>query len=731
MKKTYPVLGMTCASCAISVESMLKALPGVQKAAVNYANQSALVEFDEEKVRPDTMKKQVQSIGYDLVVEGEDDEAALEQERAIQYQQVKQNTWWAFGLSIPLGIISMFFHHSFAYANWISLFLSLPVLFWFGRGFFIHAAKQAKHRKATMDTLVALSTGIAFVFSAFNTLFPQVLMSQGQEPYVYFESAAFVIAFISLGKLMEEGAKSQTSSAIRRLMGLQPKTVMALRGGKETEIRIDEVLKGEEIRIRPGEKIPVDGRVLSGVSFIDESMISGEPVPVEKQKDALVFAGTINQNGSLAIAAEKIGTETVLGQIIRMVREAQGSKAPVQKLVDKVAGIFVPAVMLVAVATLLLWIVLGGEQDLVQGIVAAVTVLIIACPCALGLATPTAIMVGVGRGAELGILIRDAESLELAHRVNAVVLDKTGTITKGKPQVSSMVWEDSVENNEELKGILAAAEGRSEHPLAGAVSAWLKAANVALVPLDSFENIPGKGIRVSAKGTVYFVGSRNWMQLNKIMLTEKPADDQSTDTEIYFSNEQRLLARITVSDAVKEGAAEAVQALQQKHIEVYLLSGDREQTVRHVASEVGILAYKSEMSPSGKSDFIKELQLQGKIVAMAGDGINDAQALAQANVGIAMAQGTDIAMDTAKMTLMRSDIRHIALALSLSGATMRTIRQNLFWAFIYNCIGIPLAAGILFPFTGFLLSPMVAGAAMALSSVSVVMNSLRLKYVKL
>lgn len=731
-KSTFPVTGMTCAACAVSVESILKSEEGVADAAVNFATQTVLVEYDPSKAKPDHMQKALQGLGYDMVIAENPDTEALEKQKEAQYQRDKMKTIAAFVLALPVVVIGMFLHHTLPYANWISLVLTTPVLFWLGNRFFVNAIRQARHFKANMDTLVALSTGIAFIFSAFNTIYPQFLRSKGLEPHVYYESAAVVIAFILLGKLLEEGAKSRTSSAIKKLMGLQPKTVKVIRQGIEQEVKLAEVLKGEQIIIRPGEKMPVDGAVVSGHSFVDESMISGEPLAVEKLAASKVFAGTINQKGSLTISAEKIGSETLLGQIIRTVQEAQGSKAPVQKLVDKVAGIFVPVVMSIALFTFVAWYLIGGEHYLTQAMMSALTVLIIACPCALGLATPTAIMVGVGKAAENGILIKDAESLEQTYQVNALVLDKTGTITQGKPQVTDVIWINGLTEQPTYERALFSIETQSEHPLAEAVTRHFASKSLATVPIKGFESIPGRGVRATIDDQTYHLGNATLLQENGIVIPEwlrSQADElkNAAKTVIYFASQQTVLGAIAISDAIKENSAQAVRELKAKGIDIYMLTGDNIQTAQAVAQQVGIEHFKAEVLPGEKAAFIKQLQSQGKIVAMAGDGINDSEALALADVGIAMGSGTDIAMNVAKMTLMHSDLAHISKAIHVSKLTIRTIRQNLFWAFIYNLIGIPLAAGLLYPWNGFLLDPMIAGAAMALSSVSVVSNSLRLK----
>jgi Cu2+-exporting ATPase len=582
-----------------------------------------------------------------------------------------------------------------------------------------------------MDTLVALSTGIAYLFSVFNMLFANFWHQRGLHAYVYFEAASVIIAFILLGKLLEEKAKGNTSTAIKKLMGLQPKTVIVVQAnGTEKLTNIEDVNKGDVILVKPGEKIAVDGMVVSGNSYVDESMLSGESIPVLKEENEKVFAGTINQKGSFQFKAEKVGKETMLAQIIKTVQDAQGSKAPVQKLVDKIAGIFVPVVIGIAILTFILWIIFGGENGLVHGLSAAITVLVIACPCALGLATPTAIMVSVGKGAENGILIKDAESLELAKNVNAIILDKTGTITKGKPEVTGVQW---LNDDDATKNILFSIEKQSEHPLADAVVKELK--DVETISLTNFDSITGKGAKADYNNETYFVGNKKLMTENKISIPEvlqKQAEKWTKEvkTVIWFSDSKQAISVIAISDKIKETSVAAIKQMQEMGIDLYMLTGDNEATAKAIAEQTGIKHYKAEVLPQHKADFVKELQKQGKIVAMVGDGINDSTALATANVSIAMGKGSDIAMDVAKMTIISSDLTKIPQAIKLSKDTVATIRQNLFWAFIYNLIGIPIAAGILYPINGFLLNPMIAGAAMALSSVSVVSNSLRLKWKK-
>jgi Cu2+-exporting ATPase len=728
-KETFPVLEMTCAACAVSVESMLKSTRGVRDAAVNFANQTAWVEYDTLVARPQDLRNAVQSIGYDLVVDSPDPQAAQEEHRQSYYRKIKSRTIGSSVLAVPVVLLGMFFM-DVPYSNYISMLLTAPIVFYFGRHFFVNAWKQARFGKANMDTLVALSTGIAFLFSAFNTFFPQFWHARGIHPHVYYEAAAVVIAFISLGKLLEERAKSSTSSAIKKLMGLQPKTITVLIENTERELPIADVKPGHRILVRPGEKIPVDGEVVSGSSYVDESMISGEPVPVEKSSGHMVYAGTINQKGSFQFEARKVGGDTLLAQIIRMVQQAQGSKAPVQKLVDRIAGIFVPVVMGISLLTFAAWMLFGGDDAFTHALLTSVTVLVIACPCALGLATPTAIMVGVGKGAENNILIKDAESLELAHKVNAVILDKTGTITEGKPLVTDLIW--YTEKPDLYKPVVLGLETQSEHPLALAIAERLKTEGVRSVPVEEFESITAHGVRGRIGGTEFLLGNRKMMDSRSVTIPraiEEEASRLKADarTVLYFSDARQVLALIAVADDVKKTSREAVVTLQRQGIDVYMLTGDNQQTAEAVARKVGIRTFKSEALPSDKADFIKQLQDNGKIVAMVGDGINDSQALAQADVSVAMGKGSDIAMDVAKMTLITSDLRLVGKAFKLSSKTVRGIRQNLFWAFIYNVIGIPLAAGVLYPINGFLLDPMIAGAAMALSSVSVVANSLRLK----
>jgi Cu2+-exporting ATPase len=736
ISKRYPVTGLHCASCAVKTETFVRKLPGIKSAAVNYADASLKVEYFPEEISPPELRQAIKTIGYDIIT---DEENSFELQEAAQKESLRKallNTAGAAAFSLPLLIISMVFM-SIPYANYIMMALATPVMFWFGRQFPAGAFRQLRHGSAGMDTLVALSTGIAYLFSVVITIFPHALSSQGIHGHVYFEASAVIITFILLGRYLEERAKSGTSAALKNLIGLQSKSVTVVRkDGKHEEIPASDVAKDDIILVKPGLRIPVDGTVVSGMTFVDESMLTGEPVPAEKNVDSKVFAGTINQRGSILFRADRVGSETLLSQIIRMVREAQGSKAPVQHLVDKIAGIFVPVVIGIALISGIAWLLLARENAFVHSLLSVVTVLIIACPCALGLATPTAIMVGIGKGAANGILIKDAESLETALKTDILVLDKTGTITLGEPSVRGLVWVKDVFSGKYGR-ILHAIEKASGHPLAEPVVRYLE--DSGIVSVDNHVNteiLPGRGVKALLDGDEWYVGNKSLMQEKGIALPEELLEatarwESEAMSISFFSDSARALAAIGVSDRIRQSSADAIRQLQDMGIEVYMLTGDNEQSAAAMAKEAGIEHYRAGMLPGDKDDFIKELRSRGKVVAMAGDGINDSQALARADVSIAMGKGSDIAIDVAKMTIVSSDLMKIPQALKLSRLTVRTIRQNLFWAFIYNIIGIPLAAGILYPFTGFLLNPMIAGAAMALSSVSVVTNSLRLRMKKL
>jgi Cu2+-exporting ATPase len=731
IKDHYSVKGMTCAACASSLETYLKAREGIIEVTVNFPNESAYIEYDEGKIGLPEIKKAANEIGYDVVVEsGEDNQKDF----VTRLNKLRAKLLFSVTLTLPVFVISMFIKGSLPYENFILLLLSAPVLFWSGSEFFIVAGKKARHFTTNMDTLVALSTGTAFVFSVFNTFYPGYLQSHGIQPHVYYESATVIITLILFGRLLEERAKFRTTGAIKKLMGVPPKSVEVIRQGRIEKVPIREVKKAEIFIVKPGEKIPLDGYVISGSSYIDESTITGEPIPASKHKNDLVYAGTVNQNGILEIIVEKESGDTLLSQIIELVKKAQASKPPIQKLVDKIASIFVPGVLIMAVLSALIWYFAGPSPQFTYAFLILITVLIIACPCALGLATPTALMVGIGKGAEMGILIKDAHSLEIAHKINTLVLDKTGTITQGKPVVSDLIWTQKVDRDYAIK-IFAALENRSEHPLAKAIIQYLKTDEWEITDLE-VENLPGKGIRGNLLGRNYYAGTWRLMAEYGIVVPSDLQDPEKklkkeANTLVYFSDENEVQCVVALEDPLREGVKASLESLHKRQIETIILSGDNEKVTAKVAEQLGVQNYKGNVLPDQKGTLVRELRQQGKWVAMVGDGINDSQALAEADIGLAMSSGTDIAMETAGITLMKSDIQHIRDAILLSRATVKTINQNLFWAFAYNVIAIPVAAGILYPLNGFLLNPMIAGAAMAFSSVSVVTNSLRLKSKKL
>jgi Cu2+-exporting ATPase len=713
------------------MESMISSINGVSVARVNFAASNVLVGFDTNVTTPEKFKVAVNEIGFDLIIREEIDFQQIEDDENSRLIKLRNRTFLSIVLSLPVFIISMFFPE-IPGASWILMFLTLPVIAWFGRGFFVIAWKRALHLSANMDTLVALGAGSAFLFSAFNTIFPEFMKSRGLEPYVYFESAAVIISLILLGRFLEERAKSRTSGSIRKLLDLRGKTANVIREGAEVEVDLMEVMQGDTVVVKPGEKIPVDGRIIEGHSFVDESMITGEPIPVEKVRDDYVIGATINGTGSFRFVADKVGGDSMLSQIIQMVQEAQGSKAPVQKLADKIAAVFVPVVMVIALLSFMLWYWLGPAPSLTYAFVTLVNVLIIACPCALGLATPTALMVGIGKAAEKGILIKDAESLERLNKLDAIVFDKTGTITTGKPVVEQLIFDEEVKNQSYLKQLILSSEQLSEHPLSSAIVHHLRQEDLQAIDLDSFKSVTGKGIRFSVNGKQYQLGNKGWMKelnvtISKFLTDRLSGLDQQGKSIICFSDMQHVLSLIILSDSLKEAAKPVIESISLLGIEVHMLTGDNETAASYVANQVGIRHYRSEFLPSEKLEYIIGLQSKGLKVAMVGDGINDSPALAQSDVGIAMGTGTDVAIESAGVTLIKGDLEKVLMAIKMSKLTVKTIRQNLFWAFFYNIIAIPVAAGVLYPFLGFLLNPMIAGAAMAFSSVSVVTNSLRLR----
>ena len=746
MKGIYRVDGMSCASCAGSIETMLSATEGISSATVNLASEQVMVEFDPSVIALEQIVKTVDDLGFKLITRDLSAEEVHDL-GAIRLKRLQTNTMLSAAFSIPVVLIAMVFHHM-PYGNLIMMALTIPVLAWFGKEFFVIAWKRMLHFGANMDTLVALGTGSAFLFSSFNTLYPEFLLSRGFEPHVYFEAATVIITFILLGRYFEEKAKRKTGEAIKKLMGLGVKTARVIRNGVEKEMLISKIVKGDILVIRPGEKIPTDGRVTEGSSSIDESMITGESVPVTKFPGDEVIGATINQTGSLKVVAEKIGNETLLSQIIRLVQEAQGSKAPIQKLADRIASVFVPVVMGISVLTFIAWLILLPSAGAPFAFIAAVTVLVIACPCALGLATPTALMVGLGKAAQHGILVKDARSLEIFCKTTAIVLDKTGTVTIGRPQVTDVIWdagygmEDAGESRD-IPGAIVAIEKMSEHPFAQALvnffSEGKAAKEVGSKPeatgpglVSNFESITGKGVAANFDEKLFHIGSRSYITDSGCIIPEMFGKDelnlrQQARSVVYVSCNRAVVAMVALADTVKPGSAKAIARLKEMGLQVHLLSGDSVAITSHIAAEAGIELFKAEATPGEKSAYVSRLKDQGFSVAMVGDGINDSPALAVSDIGIAMGTGTDIAIESAQITLIKGDLEKLVTALKLSHATVKTIRQNLFWAFFYNLVTIPLAAGVLYPFTGFMLNPMIAGATMAFSSVSVVSNSLRLR----
>lgn len=760
IEKTYPVKGMSCASCSAHVGKALRSVEGVVEVNVNLPMNRATVKFDDAACTAQQLQQSVERMGFELIIDQTDDEethifadeeVASEKNSANELnqttpntsnkkstskkcvanhnealKQMRRNAWGALAIAIPLLVLGII-PHLFAGQEVASCFLAAFSLWKYGRLFYAPAWKLLKHGTSNMDTLVALSISVSFIYSFCNLFFPQWFISHGMQPHLYFDSVGVITAFILLGRMLEARAKHRTTNSIRKLMQLQPKQVVCVfPNGKEVTKHVNDVKTGDVLLARPGDRIAVDGEVITGASNIDESSLSGEPIPVEKNIGDKVMAGTINKNGTLHYRAKKRATDTLLAQIVRMVQEAQGSKVPVQALVDRIAAVFVPTIIGISLITLIAWILLDSANGLTHGLIAMVSVLVIACPCSLGLATPTAIIVGIGRGASSGILIKDATCLEVAEKINAVVLDKTGTITVGHPEVKAAWFESDSESK--WRNILLSLERQSEHPLAEAVCTFLKDETTCKV--ENFTALPGNGVSGCIDGCTYYVGSLKWMQEKNITLTATQHQFANNYTHqacslVALTDGTKILALLALTDEVKSTSATAIKQLKALGIETYMLTGDNAQTAAVVASEVGVDHYVAHTLPADKANFVKQLQAEGKKVAMVGDGINDSAALAVADLSIAMGRGSDIAIDTAMLTLLTSDLLRLPQAIRLSARTVRTIRQNLFWAFFYNLVSVPIAAGVLYPICGFMLSPMIAGAAMALSSVSVVTNSLR------
>ena len=742
--KTFPIEGMHCASCVGVIEKSLKRTPGVQDAVVNLATEKATVTYDSKVCREDQIASAVSNVGYKVIDDREavsEDQEKSEKAKELKKLKVKVGTSLFLGALILWGSFPGLMETAPQALRvfWVQLLLATPVQFWAGWDFYRATIPALKHRTANMDTLVSLGTTVAYFYSVFVTFFPSVVMDLGLEVMPYFDVATIVIGLILLGRYFEARAKSQTSEAIKKLIGLQAKTARVIRDGKEIDLPLEQVVRGDVLRVRPGEKIPVDGVILTGESSVDESMVTGESIPVEKSKGESVVGATMNGTGTFTYKAMKVGQDTTLAQIIKLVQDAQGSKAPIQRIADVISSYFVPIVIMLAIGTFTVWYIFGPNPVLLFALLNTVAVLIIACPCAMGLATPTAIMVGTGLGAAKGILIKDAKSLEIAHKVTTVIFDKTGTLTKGKPEVTDIVSLGKM-SSDALLSHAASIEKGSEHSLAESIVKKADEKKMKLSTVSKFKAIAGHGVEGVIDGKKVLFGNRKLMTREGVAFEEYAERIERLETEgktvMLLANAGKLVGLLAVADTVKDSAKEGVLALQKKGIEVVMITGDNQRTANAIASLVGITRVVAEVLPDQKEAEVRKLQathykLKPRIVAMVGDGINDAPALAVSDVGIAMGTGTDVAIEAADITLINKDLRTVASAIELSRKTMRTIKINLFWAFGYNVILIPVAMGVLYPFWGILLNPIFASAAMATSSISVVVNSLLLKRAKI
>ncbi|MBI4455701.1 MAG: copper-translocating P-type ATPase [Acidobacteria bacterium] len=721
---------MSCASCAHHIEEELVGVPGIKEASVNFATSQATVIYDPTQCDVPQLISAVKNAGYDVVRPPAGPKVdPLEPSRRQEWNKLRLKFLLSLAFTVPIVLASML-NMDFPQRNWVLLLLSLPVQFFCAAGFLSGAWSAIRRRRADMNTLVAIGTLAAFGYSVVATLFPDAFRQAGQMPHVYYETAAVIITLILLGRLLEARAKNQTGEAIRKLIGLQPRQAHVIRDGQELSIDVSTVTVEDIVVVRPGEKLPVDGVVIDGVSSVDESMITGESMPVSKRPGDEVIGATLNKMGSFRFRATRVGEETTLQQIVRLVQDAQAAKAPIQRLADVISGYFVPIVLVIAVSTFVIWFDLAPVPlRLTLALLNFVAVMVIACPCALGLATPTAIMVGTGKGAENGILIRGADALERAHKLNAIVIDKTGTLTHGKPAVTNVIAQNLTE--EELLQLVGAAEQGSEHPLANAIVDFVRARGIEMPKATNFEAIPGAGIQSRVGSRTVLVGSARFLAERHVETTSLASEAghlaSEGKTPILVAIDSRPAGLLGVADTLKPTSVEAVARLKKLGLEVIMLSGDNRLTVEAIGRQLQMDRVIAEVLPHQKVRVIEDLQDQGKVVAMVGDGINDAPALAQADIGIAVGTGTDVAIEASDITLIRGDIRSVLAAIALSRKTMRIIKQNLFWAFFYNVLGIPVAAGLLYPLLHFLLNPMLAGAAMALSSVSVVSNSLRLR----
>lgn len=727
IKSTFSLTGLHCAACAQKVETILNHLDGISEATSNYATREANVTYDEKSISPEQMRAAIRRYGYDLLIELSPEE--IEAIELRHHKKLQMRTIVAAALALPILILSLTFHHPSTWLNIILWIMSSIVIFGCGQQFFINAYKRLRNFTSDMDSLIALSAGIAYLFSVFNVLFPHFWMSRGITPHSYFDASACIIALVLIGRLLENRAKQKTTASIKKLIGLQPTTtIVILPDGTHCERPIGEVMVGDSLLARPGDKIAVDGIILEGESLIDESMMTGEPIPAEAAKGKRVYAGTINLNGSITYKAQLVGKATMLSRIIALVKEAQGSKAPIQHIVDKIAAIFVPTIIIISIMTFAAWLVFATANGFTLGLLSAVTVLVIACPCALGLATPTAITVGIGRAAENGILIKNAISLEQANNIDTIILDKTGTLTEGEPCVVHEKWFGDADMT---KSILYSIERRSSHPLSTAITSHLDGTPTKIVL--AFRNIPGQGLSAKIDGTTYHIGNMQLLRNNNInidddVLATSHAWSMEGGSIVIIADESSVLGMLSIADRLKSTSLPAIKSLKEMGIDIHICSGDSVEAAGCIARQLGIKHYRGMASPEDKSKYITSLQQEGHVVAMVGDGINDSAALSIADFSIAMGNGSDIAIDVAQMTIISGDLTRLRYAIKLSKDTAKTIRQNLFWALIYNCFAIPIAAGILYPINGFLLNPMVACALMAFSSVSVVTNSLRLRH---